>query len=112
MAISRPLAEVPVTAEERTWRATIETPRTGFADYAITVHRELVQKDAEGKVVAVLPAPTVSRRAADILGESVSAGGQSMPAALVLAALPAFFDAWAQEDAQAQHVRNGQELQP
>lgn len=101
MAIERPITNAPVSAEERTWRATIETPRTGFNNYSITVHREVLQKDAQGSVVSVLPGPTVTRRAADIAQESVQLSGRSVPAMLILGGLPEFFDRWAQEDAQS-----------
>lgn len=98
MAVERPITNAPVVEEERTWRANIETPRGG--NYSIQIFREVVQKDSEGNVVAVrqLTAP-VHRMAAAIQTESVMVGGNVVPATLILAALPLFFDRWAEEDA-------------
>ena len=73
----------------------------GFDAYAITIHREIVQRDAEGAVVAVLPGPTIHRAAEAIAGESVAVAGQTIPATLILGALPLFFDRWAAEEAAA-----------
>lgn len=44
MAIIRQIENVPVTEEERTWRATIETPKG--KPYSVTIHREVRSLDA------------------------------------------------------------------
>lgn len=100
MAITRTIANAPTVEEERTWRATIETPRGG--PYSIHIHRERVQKDAAGNAVAVAPVATpVHRFANAIAGESVTlANGTTISAAAILEALPLFFDRWASEDTQ------------
>lgn len=97
MAVSRPIKNAPVTEEERTWRANIETPANG--DYSIQVFREVIQKDAQGKVVSTKQLATpIQRKASAIAGESVKIGTKTVTAASVLEALPAFFDKWAEED--------------
>lgn len=101
MAIELPLTDI-ASREERTWRANIETPVTG--NYGIQVYREIVDKDADGKVVNVTKkAGVVDRAASAIAGESVTlpGGGGTVTAAQILAALPMFFDRWATEDAEA-----------
>lgn len=99
MAITRPLTATPVTEEDRTWRANIETPRDG--KYSIQVYRERLQKDASGNVVsAAQDLAPITRNASAIADESVTVGEQIVPAALVLAALPLFFDRWAEENAK------------
>lgn len=97
MAVTRTLTAVPVSEEERTWRANIETPRGG--NYSIQVFRETVQKDAAGNVVAVVQSTVPVRRLASaIAGESVTlANGTVVPASTILSALPLFFDRWATE---------------
>jgi len=49
--------DVSGTAEERTWRTTIETPVAGSADpaneYHFVVHREIVVKDVSDNVIYV-----------------------------------------------------------
>lgn len=101
MAIELPLTDI-ASREERTWRANIETPVTG--NYGIQVYREIVDKDADGKVVNVTKkAGVVDRLASAIAEESVTlpGGGGTVTAAQILAALPLFFDRWATEDAEA-----------
>lgn len=103
MAITRPIAQdkIPTTEDERTSHATISTPVGG--DYSITVSREIVRRDAKGTVVGgPYPAQPVYRKASSILNESVTVelDGKrvDVPAALIMAALPEFFDRWATED--------------
>jgi hypothetical protein len=101
MAINLPLTEI-ASREERTWRANIETPVTG--NYGIQVYREIVDKDADGKVINVTKkAGVVDRLASAIAEESVTlpGGGGTVTAQQILAALPLFFDRWATEDAEA-----------
>jgi hypothetical protein len=96
-----PIKPAVVRAEERTTEVTIET-RRGRA-YLLQVSRELVQYDAGGNVVSADPTPAIARTADDIAAESVevSIGGKTVmvSAALIMEALPAFFDRWAGEDA-------------
>jgi hypothetical protein len=104
MAISVPLTGLPVAAEERTWRANLETPVSG--DYSIQVYREVAQKDDAGAIVGE-PAKNytpIRRQAADVADETVTVtlpGGatQVVSAAMVMLALPMFFDKWAEADA-------------
>ena len=101
MALSKAMErKAPTTVEERTWRANIETPRGG--DYSIQVYRQISYLDEDGEVVGKTELNTtpVSRMAKDIVKESVTLpDGTEVPAALILAALPLFFDRWAEEDA-------------
>lgn len=95
---------IPASAQNRTWRANIETPVAG--GNSIQVFREDVSRDADGVVTdlvqSMLP---VSRTAAAIASESVtvSIGGEDVEvtAAMIMAALPKFFDRWTQEDVTA-----------
>lgn len=103
MAIKKPLAaKPPVETEERTWRANIETPRSG--GYSIQVYRQYSALNEDGELVGE-PATSVvpiNRMAKDIASEVVTLpNGTVVPAALVLSALPLFFDKWALEDADA-----------
>jgi hypothetical protein len=94
---------VPSVIEERSFRATINTPRDGA--YNIEVQRECLTRDAEGEIISVEVLDGVVRMAAAIIGEAVEVrlGDHThfVPARLIMAALPVFFDRWAQEDADA-----------
>ncbi len=87
--------------EERTYRAVIESPRVGA--FNVQIHRELVFKDASGEVVSTRTVPTtVHRLAAGIASDSITlANGTVVLASTVLAALPLFFDLWAEQDIAA-----------
>lgn len=101
MAITKPIETKPAASvEERTWRANIETPRGG--EYSIQVYRQFTHLDEDGEVVGEpkLSTKTINRMAKDIAKESVTLGdGTVVPATLLFAALPLFFDRWAEEDA-------------
>lgn len=101
MARTRTISKPAVSEEDRTWRANIETPRDG--NYSIQVYREVISRAEDGTVVsAVQNFSPVNRLAADVAAETVTlANGTVVPVALVLAALPLFFDRWAEEDAAA-----------
>lgn len=101
MAIRTSINETAVYLDERTWRASIETPLTG--GYGIEVHRELVKRNAQNEVVGEAQRlPSIYRAASAIQAETVTVDVNGTPvvvsAALVMAALPLFFDRWAQED--------------
>lgn len=101
ITVSR-LVTIPVTeVEERTYRALIETPHGG--SYNIHVEREIVVRDPDGSVLDAQAVRTPTHRLASaIAGESVTlADGTVVPAALIFAALPLFFDRWAEEDIAA-----------
>lgn len=103
MAVTREVTSNIVSEEDRTWRATLETPVSG--DYSITVHRHTVSRDAQGNAVGEpVRAADVTRAAEAILSETVTItlpnGNQATVSALaVMLALPEFFDKWAKEDA-------------
>jgi hypothetical protein len=109
MATSRPVSKTiavartiaVATEDERTHRASIETPLGG--PYYITVHRQKVLRDGEGNAVQREEvAKPVHRLAAQIARESVTlAGGSVVTAAAIIEALPLFFDRWAEEDIAA-----------
>jgi hypothetical protein len=88
------------TREERTRRVVIETPKNGA--YSILVYREVVVRDADGNVLAAreIPAP-IHRVVSSIIDQKVTIGGIQVPAARIIAALPMFFDMWADEDIAA-----------
>jgi hypothetical protein len=103
MATETPInaAKPPVTLEERTWRANIETPRGGA--YSIQVYRQQTKLDEDGAVVgeSKMLATPIQRLASAIQSESVTLGDNTVvTAAHILAALPLFFDRWATEDAE------------
>lgn len=110
MALSRPVRNVPVAEQERTWRANLETPRDGR--YSIQVYREVVQVDANGNAMgqALRKPAFIHRDAAAIASESVEVNGATVSASLVLAALPRFFDRWAEEDAAAASSISGEQF--
>lgn len=99
MAITRPIDNPAVSQEERTWRANIETPRDG--NYSIQVYRETILRSSDETVTSVVQNYTpINRSASAIAAETVTLpNGTVVPAALVLGALPLFFDRWADEDA-------------
>lgn len=101
MARTRTISKPAVSEEDRTWRANIETPRDG--NYSIQVYREIVRRASDGTVTSTVQSVTpVNRLAADIAAETVTLpNGTVVPASIVLAALPLFFDRWAEEDAAA-----------
>lgn len=104
MAIRTPINMTATNEDQRTWRATIDTPATGA--YSITVNRETVKRDAQENIVGEPQrGDTVFRVATDIQSETVTVtvNGQDVvvSAALIMLALPKFFDRWAQEDQES-----------
>jgi hypothetical protein len=99
MSIIRSRNTVVSSEEERTFLAEIETPHTG--EYVVRVHREVIQRDASGETVGTpTGAAMVSRMAKDVMTESVQLpNGANISARAIIAALPLFFDRWAEEDA-------------
>jgi hypothetical protein len=103
MALSKSVSvpDVPVTTENRTFRAILETPVAG--NYSVNVYREDADRDVN--LVAIEPtrrsSMPVYRTAASVAAETVMVGGQSISAATIITALPLFFDRWTQEDIAA-----------
>jgi hypothetical protein len=101
MAISRPITAAPTIAEERTWRANIETPRGQEATWGIQVYREVAYKDEWGNYVgASQTLPPIHRLAADVSRETVTlSDGRVLEANDIFEALMLYFDGWSAEDA-------------
>lgn len=109
MALETPITETvtlprevtAVVRQERTYRAVIETPRSGT--YSISVYREAVLLDIGNEVVRVDQITTPVRRVASAVAtEDVTLDDSTViTAAQIMEALPLFFDRWTQEDIDA-----------
>lgn len=104
MAIAKEVAAQIARVDERTLRTTINIPLDG--PKMIEGIRQDVSYDAEGNVVSEqVLFPVTVRRVEDVVDETIEAehdgDKQTVSLGIVLAAIEAFFDKWAQDDADA-----------
>ncbi len=94
MAKSIPLEQMPVRAEERTWRTNIETANGQSG--SIQFYRETTQYDAEDNVVSTQQSLTpINRQLDEVADESVTLGdGTAITMAQIIEALSMFADEW------------------
>ncbi len=94
MAKSIPLEQMPVRAEERTWRTNIET-QAGQPG-SIQFYRETTQYDANDAVVSTQQSLTpINRQLDEVAEESVTlADGATITMAQIIEALSMFADEW------------------
>jgi hypothetical protein len=91
MAITSSPRTLEITTEERTWRATIDTPKGG--PYTLTIHREWRDYDADGNQVGEAKLlPPIELDASDIGAETVTVGGVTLTVGEIEAFISAYFD--------------------
>lgn len=92
--VSQP-SQLTVTTEERTWRATIESPNVG--SYTLTIHRERRVRDASNNQVGdAVIVPPILLNFSDIGNETVTVTGTAYKVSDIAAVLKAYFDQKAQ----------------
>ena len=91
MSITLQSENITATPEERTWRATIETPKGGL--YTLSLHRELRVYDQNGNQIGdrVEIEPKVYSFN-DIANETVTLSGTTLSVAQLSGFLAAYFD--------------------
>lgn len=103
MSIKGTQETLVVTPEERTWRATIESPRGG--DYTLSIHRESRLVDDSGNVQgAVTTLPTIVVSFATAKDETITVAGKTYTVGELAAVLSAYFDQKATETKQPVEV--------
>ena len=91
MAITSQAQSLTVTTEERTWRATIETPKG--EPYFLSLHRERRVYDQSGAQVGeTLELPAHVYKFNDIAAETVTINGTTLSVQQIAAFLTAYFD--------------------
>ena len=82
---------IQVKTEQRTWRATLETPKGG--NYSLSIHREKRMLDASGQTLGepVVLEP-IELPFAAIKDETVTVEGQTLSVEQLAASLAAYFD--------------------
>lgn len=76
---------------ERTWRATIETPRSGA--YSLTIHREKCLVDGDGNVLgSPEQLPAIMLTLSTVKDDIFAVGDASFTVAQLAPALAAYFD--------------------
>ena len=94
MAKSVPMEQMPVRAEERTWRTNIETP--SGQPGAIQFYRETAHYDAEDNILSTQQSmQPVDRHLDQVAEESVVlSDGTELTMAQIIEALSMFADEW------------------